>query len=138
MTFPSDGVSSPAHKASRVVFPLPEGPTIAQEAPCSSTKLTAFRTVNCDSAVSYVFVRFLTSRIGGTGISFHFPRKPSNRRRRLRKSTPDFPRPGIRDALADSFRECPDGSPESDVLYKSASQRNPSDMVFTKQGKEEK
>lgn len=45
-TLPEVGVSSPAHKPNRVVFPLPDGPMMAAVEPLSMWKLTSDRTVS--------------------------------------------------------------------------------------------
>jgi hypothetical protein len=46
---PLVGASNPAHKPSSVVFPLPDGPTIASESPSFKTNETSFNTVNSPS-----------------------------------------------------------------------------------------
>ena len=47
---PEVGTSSPAHKPSKVVLPLPEGPIMARELPCSTRKETESSTVRDRSA----------------------------------------------------------------------------------------
>jgi hypothetical protein len=59
-TTPLVGTFNPAHKPSNVVFPLPDGPTIAKEFPCFALKVTSSKTVSDRSADLYIFVRFWT------------------------------------------------------------------------------
>jgi hypothetical protein len=44
-TRPEAGRSSPARRPSRVVLPLPEGPTMARKLPSSRAKVISFNTV---------------------------------------------------------------------------------------------
>ena len=53
---PRVGVSRPASRPSSVVFPLPEGPTIATNDPCSMSKDTSRRTASLCSPLMYSFV----------------------------------------------------------------------------------
>src|SRR3982750_1582885 len=46
ITVPLDGVSSPASSPSSVVFPLPDGPTMATNAPCGTANETSRNTVS--------------------------------------------------------------------------------------------
>src|SRR5471030_12279 len=66
VTDPEVARSSPAHRPSSVVLPLPEGPTMASESPWVRTKLTPFKTVRPGPPCGpgYVLVRSRTSRAG--------------------------------------------------------------------------
>src|SRR5436190_16384232 len=62
-TEPDVGRSRPAHKPSKVVLPLPDGPRMEQVLPAGRVNEMSLRTVNLPAPVSYVFVRCWTSRI---------------------------------------------------------------------------
>jgi len=61
MTSPSVIVSNPPANWSSVVFPEPDGPSIAMSEPTGSLKETLFNAVTSISPSLYFFVRFLTS-----------------------------------------------------------------------------
>ncbi len=62
-TDPSEHRSKPAHKPNNVVFPLPDGPTIATVEPASTVKLICSSTVNTRPAARYVLLILLTFKI---------------------------------------------------------------------------
>src|SRR5580692_10132158 len=62
-TDPSEHRSNPAHNPSNVVFPLPDGPTIAIVEPASTVKLICSSTVNTRPAALYVLLILLTFKI---------------------------------------------------------------------------
>src|SRR5690554_3588805 len=57
-TDPDDGRSSPASRPSSVVFPLPDGPTIATNSSGSTVRLMSLRTTRRRPALSYACSRF--------------------------------------------------------------------------------
>src|SRR5580658_3248487 len=70
-TEPSEHRSSPAHKPSSVVFPLPDGPTIATVEPASTVKVICSSTVNTRPAARYVLLILLTLRIVSVAIFYY-------------------------------------------------------------------
>src|ERR1700722_16592768 len=70
-TDPSEHRSSPAHNPSSVVFPLPDGPTIAIVEPASTVKLICSSTVNTRPAARYVLLILLTFRIVSAAIFYY-------------------------------------------------------------------
>src|SRR5207253_446118 len=55
-TVPRDGTSSPARRPSSVVFPLPDGPTMATNAPCGTSNETSRSTASGRPPLTYSLV----------------------------------------------------------------------------------
>src|SRR5690606_18971529 len=64
ITFPEVGRSSPASNPSRVVLPLPEGPTMARKPPDSSSRVISLRTVRSWPPDWYEWLIPCAARIG--------------------------------------------------------------------------
>lgn len=63
-------VSSPAQRPSKVVFPLPEGPTMARDSPAETSKLTESSTVKWLSPDLYVLLKPEAWMMGDVGEVF--------------------------------------------------------------------
>src|SRR5260221_5400585 len=70
---PLVGTSRPAHKPSKVVLPVQDGPMIERLVPCSAWNETWSRTVNFLSAEEYVLVNCSASNtISAMGVENNF------------------------------------------------------------------